>query len=201
MFDVMLSHNSADKPLVRRLASELEQRGVKPWLDEWELAPGSVWQDELTRIIRTVPAVIVLIGPSGIGAWEMPEIRACLDESVARGLAVIPVLLPGVTKGECVPLFLRQFTWQDLSEGFTEEGVSRIVKAIKGKEPGWRAADEGGRAAPVVEEHPARTIWRQKMSFYQQQEAVASNPAVRFELQALIAEAKAKIKEYGSGPT
>ena len=39
-FDVFLSHNSADKPDVLRLAQELKRRGLHPWLDEWHLVVG-----------------------------------------------------------------------------------------------------------------------------------------------------------------
>ncbi|HSS48239.1 MAG TPA: toll/interleukin-1 receptor domain-containing protein [Thermoanaerobaculia bacterium] len=36
-FDVFLSHSSKDKPAVRKLAETLRARGLKVWLDEWEL--------------------------------------------------------------------------------------------------------------------------------------------------------------------
>ncbi len=39
-FDVFLCHNSADKPAVKRIGEKLKQRGILPWLDEWELRPG-----------------------------------------------------------------------------------------------------------------------------------------------------------------
>jgi len=46
-FDVFLCHNSKDKPTVRRLATLLSERGVRPWLDEDELRPGVPWQAEV----------------------------------------------------------------------------------------------------------------------------------------------------------
>jgi hypothetical protein len=36
-FDVFLSHNSKDKPRVRKLAVALRDRGLRVWLDEWVL--------------------------------------------------------------------------------------------------------------------------------------------------------------------
>lgn len=44
-FDVFLSHNSKDKPAVRTLGTALKQRGLSVWLDEWELRPGTLWQN------------------------------------------------------------------------------------------------------------------------------------------------------------
>ena len=40
-FDVFLSHNSRDKPLVERIAERLKRARLEPWLDAWCLVPGS----------------------------------------------------------------------------------------------------------------------------------------------------------------
>ena len=39
-YDVFLSHNSADKPRVRRLAERLRAAGLRVWFDEWIIQPG-----------------------------------------------------------------------------------------------------------------------------------------------------------------
>ena len=49
-FDIFLSHNSKDKPAVRELAEALRARGIKVWLDEWELVPGQPWQEALEEL-------------------------------------------------------------------------------------------------------------------------------------------------------
>jgi hypothetical protein len=72
-FDVFLSHNSKDKPTVRQIAEALRARGLRVWLDEWELPPGRRWQDELEKIIRTVRSSAVLIGKDGLGPWGIPR--------------------------------------------------------------------------------------------------------------------------------
>jgi hypothetical protein len=139
-FDVFLSHNSRDKPAVRRLALALEARGLSPWLDERELVPGRDWQADLERLIRTVRSAAVLVGPEGLGPWEVPELRACLSEGVRRGLPVIPVLLPGASRQPVLPLFLTQFTWVDLRGGLTTPGLDRLQWGITGTRPTARRA-------------------------------------------------------------
>ena len=131
-FDVFLSHNSSDKPAVRELAQALQQRGLKVWLDEWELPPGQPWQPAVEKIIGEVRSAAVLVGPSGLGPWEEPEMRACLDEFTRRKLPVIPVLLPEAPHKPDLPLFLRQFTWVDLREGLTAESLDRLEWGISG---------------------------------------------------------------------
>lgn len=133
--DVFLSHNSKDKPAVRELARALQQRGIKVWLDEWELAPGRPWQEALEEVIETVRSAAVILGPAGLGPWEIPEMRACLSECVDRDLPVIPVLLPGVPDKPELPLFLRSFTWVDLRDGLTDASLDRLEWGITGVKP------------------------------------------------------------------
>ena len=51
-FDVFLSHNSKDKPAVRQIAEALRDRGLRVWLDEWELIPGRRWIPALEKAIQ-----------------------------------------------------------------------------------------------------------------------------------------------------
>jgi hypothetical protein len=129
-FDVFLSHNSKDKPVVRRLSKAMKARGLRVWLDEWELVPGQSWQEALEQIIKTAKAAAVLFGPAGLGPWEEPEMRACLCEFVKRRLPVIPVLLPGAPKEPELPLFLQEFTWVDLRGGLKKDGLTRLQWGI-----------------------------------------------------------------------
>ncbi len=155
-FDVFLSHNSKDKPAVRELAEVLETRGLRVWLDEWQLVPGRPWQQALEEIIRTVPAAAVLIGKDGLGPWEISEMRVCLSQFVRRELPVIPVLLPGAPARPEVPLFLEDLTWVDLRGGLSTEGLDRLEWGITGRKPGGASGaaiaageDSGERVHPA----------------------------------------------------
>jgi hypothetical protein len=134
-YDVFLSHNSKDKPAVRALAEALRARGLRVWLDEWELIPGRPWQEALEEIIQTARSSAVLVGKDGFGPWEQVEMHACLCEFVNRKLPVIPVLLPGAPAQPELPLFLKRFTWVDLRSGFSEATLDRLHRGITGEKP------------------------------------------------------------------
>jgi len=146
-FHVFLSHNSQDKPIVRKLAQELKLYDLRVWLDEEQLVPGHPWQEALETIIQTTQAAAVLIGESGLGPWENSEMRACLSELVDRKLPVIPVLLPGTPAAPKLPLFLKKVTWVDLREGLTDPGLEKLVWGITGVKPA-KQARRGGRVTP-----------------------------------------------------
>ena len=135
-FDVFLSHNSQDKPIVRQLAEKLNSRSLRVWFDEEQLVPGRPWQKALETVIETIGSAAVLIGKTGLGPWKEPEMWACLNEFVKRQLPVIPVLLPGAPAIPKLPLFLQAFTWVDLRDGLTDSGLEKLAWGITGNKSG-----------------------------------------------------------------
>ncbi|MFN7962714.1 MAG: TIR domain-containing protein [Thermoanaerobaculia bacterium] len=149
-FDVFLSHNSQDKAAVKALGEELKARGITVWLDEWELRPGKRWQKELEAAIASSRSVAVFVGANGLGPWEEPEMEVFLDRAMHESeLPVIPVLLPGAPEKVELRPFLKLFTWVDLRDGVTPEGLERLVWGITGRKP---EATNAPRAAPTP--HP-----------------------------------------------
>ena len=112
-FDVFLCHNSQDKPEVIKIARQLQQQGLKPWLDVWELPPGISWQERLEEQIEQIQSAAVFVGNSGFRPWQKREMRAFLSEFVERGIPVIPVLLEDAPKKPKLPIFLKSFVWVD----------------------------------------------------------------------------------------
>ncbi len=158
-YDVFLSHNSADKPVVRELATILKERGLRPWLDEWELRPGEPWQEAIEDIIQTIRTAAVCFGEAGLGPWEEPEMRACLSQFVRRKLRVIPVLLPGAPKVPDLPLFLSEFTWVDMREGLTDKAMELLVWGITGEKPDAGEEEvKTNKGAPRIHNLPYRSI-------------------------------------------
>src|SRR4029077_20747469 len=147
-FDVFLSYSRKDTPAARALAEALRERGLKVWLDEWELVPGRPWQEALEEVIETTGASAVLVGKDGLGPWQGREMRGFLSEFVNRNLPVIPVLLPGAPEWPSLPIFLSGFTWVDLREGLTEEGISHLQWGITGRRPDRSASVAQAAVAP-----------------------------------------------------
>ena len=121
----------------------MRERGLRVWLDEWELIPGRPWQEAIEAVIGSVRSSAVLVGPDGLGPWEIPEMRASLSQLVRRRLPVIPVLLPGCPNPPKIPLFLGEVTWVDLRPGLTEEGLDRLEWGITGKKANREKKDGG----------------------------------------------------------
>ena len=139
-FDVFLSHNSKDKPSVKRLGIALKERGISVWLDEWELAPGRTWLDALEQIITTCKSAVVCVGEDSIGPWEEPEMQALLrrfvnEKRFGNVVPIIPVLLPGAPLDVKLPIFLEAFTWVDLRGGLKRDKIDSLEWGITGRKP------------------------------------------------------------------
>jgi tetratricopeptide (TPR) repeat protein len=153
-FDIFLSHNSRDKPVVEEIGTWLGGHGLRVWLDKWELRPGFPWQEGLEAGVQASKAVAVLVGADGLGAWQEPEMRAFIARSNREPIPVIPVLLPDSPDSPQLTLFLEAFTWVDLRQGLTEDGLAQLLWGITGKKPlGMEtvaATSSGNRKRPGV---------------------------------------------------
>ncbi|HEV3471196.1 MAG TPA: TIR domain-containing protein [Pyrinomonadaceae bacterium] len=145
-FDVFLSYNRADEADVERLARRLVDKGVRPWLDSWNLIPGDPWQKAIAEALGRCSSCAVFVGPSGLGPWQHEEMAAAIDRRVTAGglegrgrFGVIPVLLPGAERGKRsqLPAFLTASTWVEFRESLDDEGaLQRLLAGIRGVEPG-----------------------------------------------------------------
>lgn len=75
MIDVFISHKGKDKPAVEILAHKLKAKGVKVWLDKWNLIRGEPRQEGLEEALDNCQTYMVFVGPSGISPWENEEMR------------------------------------------------------------------------------------------------------------------------------
>src|SRR5881227_2843855 len=126
--DVFLSHATADKPVVEKLARILQKQGIKPWLDAWNLVPGEPWQEAIENALGRCAACAVFFGPGAAGPWQNEEMRAAIERQVeAGGYPVIPVLLPKAERGERsrLPAFLTRRTWVEFHDTIEDEHALR----------------------------------------------------------------------------
>jgi hypothetical protein len=113
MYDVFLCYNSQDKAEVLRIAEDLDNRGIRVWLDEWDVPPGQRWQQLIQEQITRIESAAVFVGENGIGPWQDEEIGAFLQEFRQRECTVIPVLLPSAPSKPKLPPFLQNRRWVD----------------------------------------------------------------------------------------
>ena len=73
-YDVFLSHNSGDKPQVRRLAERLKASGLQVWFDEWVIRPGDDIYLAVERGLEAARVQVLCLSPAALGSdWVTLE--------------------------------------------------------------------------------------------------------------------------------
>jgi predicted ATPase len=170
-FDVFLSHNSLDKPMVEDIAARLQRAGLEPWLDKWYLTPGGRWQDELEAGLTASAACAVFVGPHGLGDWVHEEVGLAVDRAAKdRSFRLFLVLLPGVPEpfdASGIPGFLRTRTWVDLRPGVDDaRAFGQLIAAVRGsaqsptspRPPSETVIGDHGPGAPASEPAPRHRL-------------------------------------------
>jgi hypothetical protein len=97
-YDVFVSYSRADWRHAAEIDSALRDKGLRPFFDRRNLAPGLPWVRALEQTIGAAKAVIVLIGPRGLGNTQQYERElAFVRQTRDPAFPVVPVILPETT--------------------------------------------------------------------------------------------------------
>jgi len=134
-YDVFLCHNSRNKAEVKAIGEQLRERGIHPWLDEWSIPPGTRWQKELAKQVRSIRSAAVFIGGGSPGPWQDVEIEGLLQRFVKNKRPLIPVILPSRTGNPRLPDFLTLWHLVDMRKA-DPEPLDQLVWGITGERQG-----------------------------------------------------------------
>ena len=134
-FDVFVSYSRQDWRHAADIDSFLRAKGLTPFFDRRNLAPGLPWVRALEQAISAAKAAIVLIGPHGFGNTQQYERElAIFRQSRDPAFPVVPVLLPGTPDPPFT--FLQVLTWTDFSHVAKVSDapleLERLLSAVRG---------------------------------------------------------------------
>lgn len=113
--NLFLSHTSKDKPIVRRVADDLESLGLNIWLDEKKIIAGDSITDKLSDGLSKYDVFLIFLSEKSVNApWVKEELRVALNKRIKTEgkLKIIPVILE-----ECqIPVFLEDYVYVNLSD-------------------------------------------------------------------------------------
>lgn len=113
--NLFLSHNSSDKPFVRRVADDLESQGMDVWLDERKMKAGDSITDGITEGMSSYDVFLIFLSQKSVNApWVKEELRIALNKRIRTlgKLKIIPIILE-----DCeIPLFLEDYIYVDFSK-------------------------------------------------------------------------------------
>ena len=93
---LFLSHNSADKPFVRKVAEELQTIELDVWLDERKMKTGDSITDGIEEGMSSYDAFLIFLSRKSVNApWVKEELRIALNKRIKTlgKLKIIPILI------------------------------------------------------------------------------------------------------------
>jgi hypothetical protein len=124
---IFLSHNSKDKPFVRKLATRLSEEGVVVWLDEAVLHIGDSLIEKISEGIQDMEFVAAIISQNSIASsWVQKELSLAMSKEIkGRQVVVLPIVID-----DCeLPESLRDKLYADFRD--VNEFETSIVKLLK----------------------------------------------------------------------
>ena len=145
-YDVFVSYSRADFRHAAEIDSVLREKGLKPFFDRRNLAPGLPWVRALEQAIGASKAAIVLIGPRGLGNTQQYERElAFVRQTRDPAFPIVPVILPETTSDPPFD-FLRVLTWVDFSHvakvSDAPDELQRLLAAVQGAQPSTEVVRE-----------------------------------------------------------
>jgi hypothetical protein len=139
-YSVFICHSSADKQFARALYGELQDRGVRCWLDEKQILPGEDILDAVDKGVRHWDKVILCCSQSALEEswWVETEIDMALakEQEIRRTGRKVQVL---------VPLALDDYVFQNSNGGKRTIITRRNIADFRGYTDGPLPKDELNR--------------------------------------------------------
>jgi hypothetical protein len=126
---IFLCHAKEDKSQVRDIYQRLKAEGFSPWLDEQDIFPGQLWDQEIREAMRASDFIMIFFSKTSVAkrGYVQREMKLALDllEEIPTGqIYTIPSRLD-----DCqIPDQFSKFQWVDL---FGKGGFERLVQAIR----------------------------------------------------------------------
>lgn len=127
---VFVSYSGADGPAADPIVRAMREAGLHVFRDRDSLVPGQFWPERLERALGDAQAVVVCLGPSGIGRWQKREIALAHERQVREDtFPVILLLLPGADDPGLS--FLRLST----KNADDPRALDTLFRAVRGEPP------------------------------------------------------------------
>ena len=222
MKDFFVSYNSADKAWAEWIAWTLEEAGYSVVIQAWDFRPGGNFVLEMQKAAQGTERTLVVLSENYLKAdYTQPEWAAALvDDPRGEKRKLFPVRVGACSPdGMLKPMIYADLVGLDASEA-KEVLLSALQERAKpAQTPPFPGANAGptsssGRAMPRAVAYPkqpqanpkqpqakvgssALSLWREKLEFLREQEALAVDASQKFALRKQIEEAESKIRELG----
>jgi CheY-like chemotaxis protein len=124
---VFISHSNKDKPLVDKLANDLQAAGLDLWYDRDEIQVGDTILEKIGQGLANCDYMIIILSPDAVDSWMVrQELLIFLNEEMRRGHRLV---LPVLYKDCQIPLLLDGRRYADFRENY-DAGITELLNSL-----------------------------------------------------------------------
>jgi len=129
---VFISHSHTGEPLVREVATALQNAGLEVWDGEREIFPGDNWAEKIGQALREAEAMVVLYTPNTLSSsWVKRDIQYALGEQRFRDrLVTVMAGPPEKLPEDEIPWILRRFKFIKLADNGKNDDFKKIAQTL-----------------------------------------------------------------------
>ncbi len=129
-YDVFLSHNSKDKPVVRAIAERLRADGLRAWLDDWEIHPGDSIPAKIEEGLEHSRVLVLCMSAEAFGSdWAQLEAGTFrFRDPLNKERRFIPLRLDDVPIKGSLAQFL-YINWRPQDD--KEQAYAKLIEACR----------------------------------------------------------------------
>jgi len=212
MKDFFISYNGNDKQWAEWIAWKLEEAGFTTVIQAWDFRAGGDFVMEMQKAATGTDRTIAVLSDNYLNAeFTQPEWgNAFARDPQGHERTLVPVRI-----ARCKPTgLLTTRIYIDLVGLSEDEARDKLIESLKDRgkpatSPAFPGAGADQSPKPATEHPPqsfpgrastAVAVWQEKLGYFQQQEAITSDPAQKFSLNKLIEEVQQKIAELSANP-
>ncbi|MFW6047164.1 MAG: toll/interleukin-1 receptor domain-containing protein [Candidatus Woesearchaeota archaeon] len=130
---LFLSHNSADKVIVKKIANVLTSQGFSVWFDDREIKAGDSLSEKINEGLNNHDVFIIFLSENSItSSWVQKELKIVLEKRNSRKSRnkIIPLKLDNCK----VPSYLEKYYYIDLSNEKFNASINKLLDSILTKQ-------------------------------------------------------------------
>lgn len=132
---IFISYARRDQEFVFKLATDLELRGGRVWLDQADIQGGEQWRHSITSAIAQSGAFLLVISPDSI---DSQYVRLELEIAEQHGKSIFPLIY----RRASIPENLSRFQFIDFTQGGYQKNLADLLAGLNDQEIKFQHAPE-----------------------------------------------------------
>ena len=151
---IFVSYTSRDRERVLQIVDQLQQAGVRSWLDQRSIAGATIYGNEIVEGIKHCAALVIMCTPA---ALQSRNVRQEIQLAWKYERPYLPLLLEDVTFPQEIEYWLEGWQWVKLHGRPAQEWLPQVVESLArfGLAVETQAARGSAAAAPAPAVAPA----------------------------------------------